>query len=185
MKTAIKYGLILAAITILITSLKYFFARSTLITPSGLDFIFSLILPFVLMYLALRAIKRTNDGFLSVGEGLMNSMLVYAIGTLLGVLFTFCLLNYIDPSIIDEMPDFANTSEESFRAGYLLSGGDPMTVDQAYETHMLKGGSAISSFANPSSAMFFMFGWFVSLFFPGLVFAFIISFIQKNETGQI
>lgn len=59
-----------------------------------------LIIVIGFLYLSLKETRYLQEGFLSFGEGLKASVLTYMIGTLIGVIFTFLLVNYIDPDLL-------------------------------------------------------------------------------------
>ena len=101
---AVKYGVYYGAVLILLSIISWQLIPSihypTTMKESGISMLLGLIIPIGFLYLSLKETRFLQEGFLSFGEGLKSSFLTYMIGTLIGIIFTFLLLNYIAPDLL-------------------------------------------------------------------------------------
>ena len=115
----LKWGIYLAAILVLTTTvLKFVAPRMLFSIPLGL--LMSLVVPIVFMVLSGRELRFMQEGYLSFGEALKNSILVLAIGSLISILYEYLLFNFIDTSLLElqkeaiiEMGDWMTNLMES------------------------------------------------------------------------
>ena len=101
-KNGLYFGLASIAYTLIIYLLnpKMLFSGFT-------GIIVAIILTVVFMVMAARAERADNEGFLSYGEALKTTFLVFVVGSLLSTIFSYSLYNYIDPSLVDQMKEAA------------------------------------------------------------------------------
>ncbi len=71
------------------------------------------ILTIVLMVVAVKQYKKMID-FLDFGEGLKMSFLTYVVSSLIGSIFYYVLVNYIDPGLIEVQREISIKTTESF-----------------------------------------------------------------------
>lgn len=98
---AVKHGLMYGGISILLMSIFYFLQPKGLFAPTSIYNIIGYILPFAFAYLAAKAARTANGGFITFGEAFVPSFLTIVIG---GALFQAAfqlLMNYFDPSLMD------------------------------------------------------------------------------------
>ena len=101
---AVKYGVYYGAVLILLSIISWQLIPSihypTTMKQAGVGSLLSLIVVIGFLYLSLKETRYLQEGFLSFGEGLKSSFLTYMIGTLMGTIFCFLLLNYIAPDLL-------------------------------------------------------------------------------------
>ena len=97
---AVKWGLIYGLFFVVLNTIFQFVAPKMIFT-GAITTILSFAVPIVCMVMAGREIKALQEGFLSFGEGLKNTFLVWAIGSLLVTLHQYVQVNFMDPSLID------------------------------------------------------------------------------------
>lgn len=100
MPTYLKYGLILGAISI-ISTLSFYLIDPNLLMNFKIGMGTGVVLACVCIFLAQKEVKEAVDGFLSFGEAFTTGWKTYAIGSLLAILFTYVLFNFIDNSLIE------------------------------------------------------------------------------------
>ena len=95
-----KYGVYFGGFFILyITILK--FVAPKLIFTGTITTVLGFAIPIICMVMAGREIKQEQEGFMSYGEALKNTFLVYVIGSLIYSLYQYVLVNFIDPSLLE------------------------------------------------------------------------------------
>lgn len=184
MKTVIKFGIILGVTNILVSIAKLFIDRSLLMSPSILGMTLGFLIALGVLFLALRAVKLFNGGFLSLGEGIKSAMLVFALGSFISGVFNYALYNYIDPSLVTEFQDNLETSEEAFKAGLAITGITGVEADIAYDEFLADKDKPLNPFMDPSSITVNLFGWFISLFIPGFILALVVAFLNRNDPPE-
>ena len=119
-KIALPYGFILALATIVISVIVYVMGM-TYEQPwwqSALNFV---LMAAVIAY-GLKAFKAGNGGFLSLGEALKTGLAISLIAGLIGSVFTFIFIEFIEP-------DFAVNMLEATREK-MIDQNPEMTEDQ-------------------------------------------------------
>ncbi len=81
-KPAVKNGLLLAAVWIVIYAAMYFI-NPELLFNTGISLAISLLIPIYFIRKAILEEREINEGMLSLGEGFVAGILVYFIGALL------------------------------------------------------------------------------------------------------
>lgn len=116
------------------------------------------------------ATRKDNEGILTFGQGFSNTMFVAAIATLIVTVFTFILVKYIDPSLIEIQKEVAR--ELSLSMMEALNAPEEeieKAIDKIDETDM-----------NPSLGTVFL-GWVGHLFCGAITALVIAAVIKKNE----
>ncbi len=125
------------------------------------------------MWRAGNAAKIENGGYLTFKQSLKPTFLTYVIGSLIGVLFTYVLYNFIDPTLNDMMLEKAIEVAEKM---VKMFGGNEEAVEQAIAEVEEKGASmTIGTIVQ---------NYLVGLIFPGFVLALIVSAIVKKNPPE-
>ncbi|MBI5917624.1 MAG: DUF4199 domain-containing protein [Bacteroidetes bacterium] len=98
-QTAVKYGIITGMAMALYLFVFYKINRELALNPMVVWG--TLFFAVGAMVLAVRKIRRANDGEISKQEALKNAFLVFVLTQLVFWLFIFVLFNLIDPGLID------------------------------------------------------------------------------------
>ena len=131
---AFKHGLMYGGTSILLLVIFYFVQPKGLFAPASIYNILGYILPFVFAFLAAKAARTANGGFIPFGEAFVPSFLTVVIGGALFHTVFQLLMNYIDPSLLElnlaAMKDVSKSTAEMFGN----SGGEiDITLEEAYE----------------------------------------------------
>ncbi len=167
---AVKYGLYYGAASIVV-SLLFWLAMPDMIFNIGISFAVSIIVPLIFMFLAIRDTKNEQEGFISFGECLKASFLTYIIGSLIGVIFSFVLMNYLDPSLLDLQKEAAIEAAESMSS---MLGAPEEAMEEMREQMEEQD---LDTFTVGQA----MIGWLGGLVFPGLILALIMSGVLKKN----
>lgn len=100
-KVAMKWGLILGLITV---ALGMVWQLAGLAGQSWTGWV-NLVPLSVVIYLAHKEFKDTGDNFMSYGQGLGIGMLVSLISGVIGAVFSYIYLSFIDDSMIQQLID--------------------------------------------------------------------------------
>lgn len=124
----LTYGLIAGLIVCLITLVQYLGGLKAYLSPVGF---LSYILMIVIAVLAAKKQREMNGDHLEFGEALKVTFSVFASALLLQTLFTYVLLNFIDPSFKEAVgQEVMNKTEEMMRG----MGASDSTIDEALES---------------------------------------------------
>ncbi|MEE9373409.1 MAG: DUF4199 domain-containing protein [Saprospiraceae bacterium] len=97
---ALKWGLIYGFFFVILNTIFQFVAPKMIFTGT-LTTILTFAVPIACMVMAGREIREMQDGFLSFGEGVKITFLVWAIGSLISLLHQYFQVNFFDPTLID------------------------------------------------------------------------------------
>lgn len=123
----LTYGLITGLAICVITLLQYLGGIETYMSPIGF---LTYIILIVMAVIAAQKQKKINEGYLSFGEALKVTFSVVASALLLQTLFTYVLLNFIDPSFKLALTQATlDTSEKFLRK----MGMSESSIDEAME----------------------------------------------------
>lgn len=100
-KIALPYGLILALATIVISVIVYV-TGMTYEQPWWQSLLNFLIMTACIVY-ALKAFKKDNGGFLSIGESLKTGLAVALVAGIIGSIFTYIFVSFIEPDFAINM----------------------------------------------------------------------------------
>lgn len=161
-RIALKWGLVTAILIIVYTVILY--VTGLFKTPS-LSWI-SFLLLLIGIFMALREFKSLNSNFMSFSEGLGVGTLLSAVTGLIGSIFSYIYINFIDTTIMQQMSDLQREQLES-------RGMSSEQVDQAMEM--------AAKFTSPG--LMFLFGILGYIFF-GFILSLIVSAIVKNSKPE-
>lgn len=131
---AIKHGLMYGGISILLLLLFYFVEPKRLFIPTSIYNILGYILPFVFAFMAAKAARTANEGFIPFGEAFVPSFLTVVIGGALFHSVFQLLMNYFDPSLVELNLEAMKELSKS-TAGMLGNAGGEVeiTLEETYE----------------------------------------------------
>lgn len=162
-QVGIKYGLITGVIVIVYTVLLYLIGEAMNMWLGFLSFIFII----TLMIFGMKEYKRNQEGYLEFKEGLAIGTLIVAISSLLSQIFNYVYMNFIDPSMIEQIGERTREMMEKF-------GMDEDKIEQAVT-------EAQSKMASPLSILWGILGALVM----GFIISLIISAIMQNKRSEI
>lgn len=173
MSTPVKYGLYYFLVSTGITLALYLVDRNlffntwiSLVTGFGLSILF--------IYLAIKE-DRNDEGGYTLAEGLKVGIITYAIGTFLGVVFTYILTNFIDPALIEEGIQFAkDIAQKSAETVANMTG-----MPEADKARMMAE-LADQEIPNPFTLSKLVLGWVMNLI-GGLILSLIVAAIMKKN----
>lgn len=168
----VQNGVFLGLILI-VYNLVAWFINPDLLFNLTLAFIVSLALYVFFMWRAGNTEKIENGGYLTFKQSLKPTFLTYVVGSLIGVIFTYLLYNFIDPTLNDMMLE---KSIEMAEKMVKMFGGNEEAVEQAIAEVEKKGASmTIGTIIQ---------NYLVGLIFPGFVLALIVSAIVKKNPPE-
>jgi len=98
----IRYGLLLAVCALLVDFIVkiagFSFTTFGIVTLVG-----SIIVSAVWIVVAHKAFKQINGGMMTFGQGVLMAVIMLGISGLLGGVFNYIYLNYIDPDFVEQM----------------------------------------------------------------------------------
>lgn len=168
---SIKNGLIYGLASV-IYSLVVYLVAPDLLFSMGISMVVGLALVIFFMVRAANAEKEDNEGFLSYGEALRTTFVVFAVGALISTLFTYVLYNFIDSSLLEVMQEQAVETAVSMAERFGAEGEQLEEIrEKAMEQDM--------SFGIGKVALNYI---FACIF--GLIISLIVSaFVKKNSPG--
>lgn len=170
----VRFGVYYGLFSILFTLVLYL-VNPSLMFDMKIGTISSILIAAIFMYLAGKAEKADNAGFLSFGEALKPTFLTYVIGSALGVLFMYILMNFIDPSLLDLQKEVAMQMVENM--GKMLKANEESMEQMREQAEASQQGFGIGTA---------IYTWMVSLILPGIIIALIISaIIKKNPESTV
>ncbi len=160
-------GAILGVIVVIFTFLLYF------INPELLSKWWITSIPLLIyiyfMVDAVRAFKAQNEGYATFGQALLSSWLTAIVGGTIGMIFTYLLYNFIDPSLIEMMQQKSIEMVEGFAGNMSEEDYDKMIENMESQNQFGLSGQII--------------GWLTASF-VGLIISLIIAAITKNENNE-
>jgi len=168
---AVKYGIYSGVASVLFSMVLYFINPSLMF---GMAAWIGLLIPVYFMYKAATEEKMENDGYLSFGEALKATFLVAVIAFLISTLYSYVLINFIDPSLVDTIKQQSVEAAEKV-AG--MFGGDEDVLEE------MRDQMDEQNFAPTlaSSLMSYLF----TLIIPGFPMALIVSAITKKNNENM
>jgi len=167
---AIRNGLYLGLASVVFTFAMYFIYPDFFFKAS-ISWIPGLVLFVAFMFMACTAERNSNNGSLNFGEAFKTGFITYAIGTLMAMIASFVLFNFIDPSMIETAKEMQLEMSRNMAEKF---GANEEALAQM-EEQMADAG-------NPMSFSNTMIGYFVSLIM-GAIIAAIVGAITKRNTG--
>jgi len=162
----VRYGLYAGGILVLLNLVIYFIDKTLLASVSSL-IEFAVVIFF--MTKAVSVLKADLGGFVSFKDAFKPAWLTFILATTITVLYTFILMNYIDPGLKDVIKEMQIDAFEQASEWLKISEPDKEVMLASIENS--------DSFGIKSIA----FGLPFSFIFPGVLYALIISLIMKKE----
>jgi hypothetical protein len=159
----LNYGLILGFLSIVISIANY--AMGKHLEPHWSSTLVSILMMFGVLGYAIYLFKQSNEGFLTIGQGIKMGVGIALVGGIISVIYTLIFITYIEPDFANQMLIF---QEQKILEQY------PDISDEQLEnaTNMTK------KFTSP--AMMSTFAIAGSLIF-GLIVSLIISLFLKKS----
>lgn len=104
-KIALNYGLLLALLSIGLQVISYVL-DAHIDRPWWLSAIQLLITVGVIVY-GIKLFKTENSGFLTLGQALKTGVAISLVAGIIGVVFNYIFMNFIDPDFIQKTLDFS------------------------------------------------------------------------------
>lgn len=166
----IKWGIYLGIASVIWTLISYLIGAKFMLSTGGY---IAFVLYLIAMVMSARETKDDLGGFASFSEVFKPSFVTFAIGTLIALIFSYILMNFVDPSLIDAQREVAYEATkkalERFGAG---------------EEQMEEALLAIET-DNPVSIGKMALGY-VFYMIPGAIVSSIIAlFTKKNNPAEI
>lgn len=162
----LKRGLFFGAACVAIYLLTYLIAKKYLFIP-GLWPITGIVFPLTFMISAARETRNMQSGFMSFGDSLSSTFLTYVIGTLIYTLFTYTMINIVDPSLLEFGREAGLEALDNYEA--MLG---PEQTDVFRDALEQGGESGIADH---------LMQWALLLIIPGFLYSAIISAIMKRD----
>ena len=97
-KIALNYGLLLGLASIGWSVLLFVMDKH--VERPWWSGVISFLLMIVILVIGLKAFKKDNGGYMSLGEALKAGLAISLIAGILGVIFNFIFVSYIDPDVV-------------------------------------------------------------------------------------
>ena len=162
-KFVLNYGLILGIISVIFGVVMY--VTNVYLNPSIIYTIIGFLILITVISLAIKAFKTENGGFLSLSEALKVGIGVAVIGGIIAALWSFVLMNYVEPDYMNQMMEVQREK--------MIEMQPDMT-----EAQLNSAAEMSSKFSSPLMVM--AFSLIGNLFF-GLVISLIAGLIMKNN----
>ncbi len=98
-KTGITFGILYGIVAVLLAVIFYV----TNNTYSNINKWMGIVVLIIFIVFAQLVYKKSNNGFMSVGQGITVGIILTILGSLIFGIFNMVLTKYIDPSLIDQM----------------------------------------------------------------------------------
>jgi hypothetical protein len=161
-QVGLKYGIYLALVSIIYTLILQIMGLATNRPLGYVAFVFVIIA----LFLAHRDFKRENE-FMSYGQGLGISMIIISVSAVLGSIFSYIYIKFVDDSMLAAIREQAEIQMEE-------RGMSDAQIETAMEMQ--------SKFTTPE--MILVFGILASLFF-GFIIALIVTAITKKTNPEL
>ncbi|MBK8346723.1 MAG: DUF4199 domain-containing protein [Saprospiraceae bacterium] len=143
------------------------------VTDKGLLLSISTLLEFgVVIFFMTRAVSETKNemkGWISFGDAFKPAWLTFILATTIATVFTFIMMNYVDPGLKDQIRIMQVDAFEQAASWFKISDTDKQTYIDTLETTDAFGINSLA-FSLP-----------FSFIFPGVLYAMVISLIMKKE----
>lgn len=160
-RIALKWGIISAIISVIFTVVLL---NTELWKQQWIQGTIGVIITIVLLILAMKEFKQSNDGFMSYGQGLSLSMLLIAVSSLISTGFSVFYMNVIDESFKEKM----------------LSFQEEMMVKQGVSEDQLNTAMEnVERFSTPGFQ--FLFGIIAALVFGFIIALIVTAFMKKDR----
>jgi len=172
---AIKHGLIYGGLSILLFFVFYFVQPRELFTPTSIYSLVGYALPFVFAYMAAKAARTANGGFIPFGEAFVPSFLTVLLGGILYHIVMQSMVYYFDPSLLDLNLEVSKEISKSTAEMLGSSGGEvDIELEEMYE-------EVQDEFKNVSFGVILISVIFNTLLVGLIVSAIIAAIVKKQE----
>ncbi len=161
----IKYGLLTGGISIAISVILYLISQDAYLKYNVLP---QYIVEIYFMVSIVSVLKFQNGGYINFFDGFKAAWLTYVLAASLIAAFTYLLMNYIDPSLIERLKAIQVEAVEAAAKWIKMPEDDLETQIEIIES---TNPYDLKSIANLP----------VSFIFPGAIIASIIALIKKRE----
>lgn len=102
--TGLKYGIILALISILITVILYVTGMLTNSMASSILGLLGLVASIAVIVLAIKSHRDVSqNGYITLGQAFGVGIITSLVSSVIGAIFTYILYKFIDPGLIEEL----------------------------------------------------------------------------------
>lgn len=168
---AVKLGLMYGVVSIIFTLISYYLMPGSIGSLMSLPTILGLIIMLGFLYMASKRARDANGGYIAFGDALVPPMVVYAIGSFISVLFSYLLINNIDPSL---QQTIADATKEITEGMWDTMG---LTEDQKLEAAEKMEAEQANQFSLGTLGL----GWLVSQIMGLIISAIIAAIVKKEE----
>lgn len=162
----VRYGLYAGGMVVLSSLILYFLDKTLLASVSSL---IEFVVVVFFMTKAISATKIDLGGYISFKEAFKPAWLTFILATTIIVLYTFILMNYIDPNLKEVIKEMQLEAFELASKWLNISDADKEVAITSIENS--------DSFGMKSIA----FGLPFSFIFPGVLYTMIMALIMKKE----
>lgn len=165
----LKHGLLLGLCIACLHVLSYMIEATYLFSLIQ-KLVVGIVPAIIFLYLAVRQRLQINEGSLTFGEAFQTTLFTYVLGTILGAIFYYILVNFINPDLVVlGRETLADTSLEMIeKMGGRVN--DPSEIKKVFTEQI-----------NPFSLSMTMLDWLGKLMFPGSIIALILAVIGKRS----
>lgn len=165
----IKYGLYMALAFILIYTALYFINPSLIFNLIAASII-SFVVPIFFMVVAVLKDREINHGSITFGEAFKTSLFTYLLGSFIGTMFFWLLINVFDPNLHTLGIEAMGETAEKFIKAFGGDADDAAEVSEVFKKEI-----------NPFSFSLTMLDWLGSVLFPnGIIAVIIAAVLRKN-----
>lgn len=170
---ALKHGMILGAISIVIVVLFYVIDSSIMVSFKFLGLMLVVGLGYVI-YAGIN-FRSEGDGFLSYGKAYQHGFLALAVSGVIGTIFGIILYQVVDPDLANRMTEAIIRNTEEMMAGF---GAPQESIDKAIEDMRT---DLPSQFTVGGQALTFL----KSLIWYAIIAAITSLFVRKNQPEEV
>lgn len=159
----LNYGLLLGILTVIMGVIMY--VTNAYLNPHWSFSIIGFLLLAVIISLGIKSYKTANNNYLSIGEALKVGIGISVIGGIIGAIWMFLLVNYIEPEYMSQLAEVQRETMTQMNPNMTQE-----QMDMAMEMN--------AKFNSPWILM--AFSLIGNLFF-GLIIALVAGLIMKNK----
>lgn len=129
MNSTVKYGVMAGAISS-IAILVLHFVKFELTQSFAVGLVFGIILPIIFMVMGVKEERAAQEGFISFGEALKTSFLIFIIAALISSLVSFALFQTYTE---DHWQTVVDIQKENVSGMFEMVGADELMMEEAME----------------------------------------------------
>lgn len=162
-KFVLNYGVLLGILSIILGVVMY--VTNAYLAPSFIYSVIGFLILVVVIAMAIKAYKAENGGYLGLGEALKVGIGVAVIGGIISAIWSFVLMNYIEPDFMSQMMEMQREQ--------MVEANPNMTESQME--------AALEMGAKFSSPWLVMAVSLIGNLFFGLIISLVVGLIMKKE----